>query len=403
MIDRHHLGIDGVEQGDVSMQVRIGIITFQDSKNYGALLQSYALSCYLSQLGYKVEIIDYRNRKRRYAQVHGIRKIRSLFWAFTMGNILENRVRKKRTESFRELFLPLSEQRYISDKQLKDNPPDYDVYITGSDQVWNFRNTGGDLSYFLDFVPDGRLCVSYGPSFGSGAISDEVSGKISDSLSKIEYLSVREASGRAIIQEKFSRDAMVVCDPVFLLPRDKWLSVARTSEAGQYILCYYMPGDKVVEKKMRDISLTASKMLNLPLINIGRKDYEQIFFWKCKNTKYSYGPLEFVGAVANARLVITNSFHGAAFSVLFGKALVTPIRTDLPKEKALNIRIIEMLNTFGYQDSLIPCEMEISKTDLLKLSESRKSENHGREYIKCSMDFLNSALTHAGVDCERNM
>ena len=371
--------------------MRIFILTFHESPNYGALLQAYALQKYLRDSGNEAMLIDYRNAARKYSQVHGLRKIRSVLWSNTVKPLFESKVRLDRTKRFKDLFFRYSEKAYHSEAELRADPPIADVYITGSDQVWNSRNNNGDLSYFLDFVPAGKKRISYAPSFGTGKQSDEYLERIKPHIKEIDFLSVREASGAKILKEKCGCDALVVCDPVFLLSKEEWNMIAETPEQGDYILCYYMPGDKLIEKRIKQVAEKLRRRTGYRIVNIGKKDYDKLRFWE--PNKYDYGPLEFVGAIANAAYVVTNSFHGSAFSVLFEKNLYVPVRYDLAAEKTLNTRIVEMLRVAGREDALSDSCADIAEADIQ--DNARPADKRFENYIAFSKEFLHKSISRS--------
>ena len=366
----------------------IGIITFHESSNYGAILQSFALQSFLRNYGHEVRIIDYKNAERQYAQVHGFKRIRSVVWNKTFRIFFDDKNRLVKTNDFRTNQITLSEDSYTDKQTILNNPPEFDCYITGSDQVWNKRNNNGDTTYFLDFAPSDKRRISYAPSFGAGKMNDDYLELIKPYIEKIDCLSVRETSGAEIIQKLCRRSAQVVCDPVFLLTREQWQKIMKTPEDPGYILCYYMPGDKIVEKAILDISKNIKNKSGLRIVNIGKKDYDKLKFWE--PNRYDYGPEEFVGAIASAEYVVTNSFHGTAFSVLFGKKVFVPYRTDLPKEKALNTRMVELLKMAGRENSLVPCSTEI-KLELFDSSDTNYSAQM-MEYISNSKMCLQDAV-----------
>ena len=139
----------------------IGTITFHNSINYGAQLQTYALQKVLADMGYKNEIIDYRPPNRGKGSFSIFKKFRSYLWHRIVKKMLVGNKREQRTEEFRRKYFPVSNKKYTSLEMLHSSPPVYDVYITGSDQVWNPRITNGDSSYFLTFAPEGkrRICM----------------------------------------------------------------------------------------------------------------------------------------------------------------------------------------------------------------------------------------------------
>lgn len=366
----------------------IGIITFHESPNYGAILQSFALQEYLRECGYEVKIIDYRNADRQFAQVHGIKRIRSIIWNATLRKLFIDRIRTEKTKNFKEKFIHLTDHSYTNKNTIKSDPPKFDCYITGSDQVWNKRNNNGDTTYFLDFAPSGKRRISYAPSFGAGQMNNDYLELIKPYIDKIDCLSVREISGAEIIQKLCSRSAQVVCDPVFLLTREQWQGIMKTPEEPGYILCYYMPGDKIVENTILEISKKIQSKTGLRIVNIGKKEYDKLKFWE--PNRFDFGPEEFVGAIANAEYIVTNSFHGTAFSVLFEKKVAVPYRTDLSREKALNTRMVELIEMAGRNNSLVPCsaQFDFELFDSSETAYSMKME----KYIEDSKRFLLEAI-----------
>ena len=241
---------------------KIGILTFQDSINYGAILQAYALQTYLSDLSKEnhVSIINYVNPKRKYSQIKGIRKVVSLIWNNSFGLLFRDAKRLKRTKAFKRKFFRLT-QNFKSRSQLLNASSVFDYYIVGSDQVWNPRNTNSDLSYFFDFVEDDKTKISYAPSFGGTSVNDAFISGTKILLERFKKISIRENAGLTILRDKYSLDAKVVCDPVFLLKREKWIDIIDERLIKEkYILCYYMPGDKKGEDMILSISVEITAM-----------------------------------------------------------------------------------------------------------------------------------------------
>ena len=207
--------------------MRIGIITYHWAFNYGAVLQAYALQTYLEKLGHKVEFINYIPKNQK---VSILRKF--------IGRNIESTKLKLKTLRRELIFKPfvkklhIGEIKYQSYQELLKTPPNYDVYITGSDQVWNNKlvcsiNEDNAISYpyYLDFGDESIIRVAYAPSFGSSEISSDLKINIKKCLSRFNSISVREKSGVEIVKSLGYSDAKLMPDPTFLLSKDEYLNI----------------------------------------------------------------------------------------------------------------------------------------------------------------------------------
>lgn len=333
----------------------IGIITFHESINYGAILQSYALQKILEKMGYAPEIIDYCNPKRSTATLCLYRRILHHIWRRVVTKLLVGSKRKRKTEEFREKNLRLSEQKYYDMILLHAAPPMYDAYITGSDQVWNPRNNNNDSSYFLTFAPDGKRRISYAASFGVAEIKNGVKENYAEWLKQINHISVRESEGVQIVKKLIGTDAELVLDPTLLLDKDHWDQIAIPyKKSSPYILCYYMPGDKLVSRSITKIAKNVASMYGWRVINIGEKEYMRLNPFR--RSIFTAGPAEFVGLFHNASFVITNSYHGTAFAITYRIPFLVPINAHLPPQKALSSRITSLLKAFELDRRIIRAE-----------------------------------------------
>lgn len=206
---------------------KVGIITFHRAENFGAVLQAFALQNYIKNQGYNAEIIDYdfKNVSQKYnlllnSKFHNsknpLKRIRILL--SNIYNLNKKITRKNNYKEFRRGSLLLSAKKYDDYEDLIDNPPLYDFYITGSDQVWNkdFLDKG-EYSFYLDFVKSG-IKLSYAASTGGNAIKEENLKHIS----RLDFISIREKSTAMSLQDKIENTVYNVCDPVFLLKHNEW-------------------------------------------------------------------------------------------------------------------------------------------------------------------------------------
>lgn len=332
---------------------KIFTLTFCDTPNYGALLQAFALKNHLQSCGYDCSVINYKNPKRKYAQVSGLKKIRSIVWRNTFAGLFESRKRKLRTENFRKNYLKLGDV-YSSLDKLKTLNDKADVFIVGSDQVWNPQNTAYDTAYFLSFAEDGKKRISYAASLGT-AVDDKK--YLSDSLKylkKFNAVSVREKSSAESLKKEIGIAAETVIDPVFLLTGNEWidnLSLNANTDniriSSKYVLCYVMPGNRELTELIYSVAEKIASEKGLKIITLGKKNYAR----PCGNEILDgdAGPVEFLQYISNAEYVVTNSFHGTALSVIFGKKFYTLLKHGVKR----NARMEELLSPLSLDERIV--------------------------------------------------
>lgn len=317
--------------------------------NYGSALQAYALQQKLFSMGYDNELIDY-------SYPPPLKKRRSLkSCLFDIIIFLRNAAFGFPTERKQRRFNKFYKHNYkLSDfytrDSIKKNPPLYDGYITGSDQVWNPRFAGGDDNFFLAFAPENKLKLSYASSFATTKVYEELKPLYAKYLSRYNSISVRETSGVDIVKELTGKEATVCCDPTILLSSEEWekLAVQSTLKIDyKYVLVYvlgYMVGN--VYDDVQKITEYVQKTLGMKVIYlVGRK--EDAFRPNSRLIKDA-GPSEFVYLIKNADFVITTSFHGVAFSLIFDR----PLFGVVDKEKVDDTRIQSVLSVTGAEKSI---------------------------------------------------
>lgn len=371
----------------------VGTITFHSTINYGGVLQAYALQQVLNEMGYLAENIDYFDHRRDLASLSTFRRMKHVVWHGFVKKLLVGSIREKRTEAFLSRHLRVSSCRYNDAASLHEAPPLYDAYITGSDQVWNARHNHDDSSYFLTFAPPGKKRVSYAASFGVSQIQDRLVSDYREWLKQIDCISTRELEGKRIIEQLTGREADITLDPTLLLNQEQWRQVAVPYESSKpYILCYYMPGDNKVNRSITEIASKIAMQTGWSVISIGQKEYMRLNPFR--RTALTSGPAEFVGLFHNASFVVTNSFHGTAFSVNFKIPFLVPINRDLSPEKALSSRITTLLNTLKLENRLIPAGANLPAEDVIDLDFS-SAERILQQEKQRSIDFLRNALGDA--------
>ena len=224
----------------------VGIITIHKIENYGSVLQAYALQRQCELLGYVVKVIDYQYpnefQKVQPANIEPdsiiTLKQKILKYLYAIQIILHNH----RIRGFSKRHHNLTDRCYISPDDILNNPPKFDIYLTGSDQVWNSHFCKGDPTFLLHFAPDDANKVAYASSFGSSGFNDKYKDLYIKLLSRYSSLSVREAAGIQIISNLIHKGSKVVLDPTLLLGPSEWNKIAtpRRVIKEKYILCYFL-------------------------------------------------------------------------------------------------------------------------------------------------------------------
>ena len=363
--------------------MNIGIITFHSAHNYGAMLQTFALQTYLKkELGINVEVIDFRTEAgiQAYEIFKRPNTLRQYFRELL--KLLHYKELKNGYDSF-ELFLNNyieTTERYSTYQSLIENPPEFDVYISGSDQV--FSPKGKELNaFYLNFGPSNIKRVAYAPSFGYKTIPDDKKELITNLLNRFDYLSAREVSGCKIIKELTAKDAPNVLDPVFLLNPEQYHNIARPVKMKykDFILCYALVG----MKKQISLANKLKEITGLPIILL--KPSASLPIKGIDKTIISAGPLEFLWLFENAAFVVTDSFHGTAFSLVFKKDFFSTIAFPEKSE-----RIYSILNEIGLNDRIIDNPIEITENNLeinypIPSKKLEEKINTSKEYLKKSL------------------
>jgi hypothetical protein len=355
--------------------MRIGILTFHRAHNYGAVLQAYALQEIIKGLGHEVEIIDYRQpvieknyysfSLRRCFNRNPFVMLKSICNEFKMLF-----VRPKKVEIFKRFaqkWLLLSEKKIYSSAQM---PDDYDLYIHGSDQIWNSKFTKGfDEIYLGHYKTKKDNKITYAVSFKAEQFSKE--DLMARSLKNFVGISVREKYLIEFISPLTKQNIKSCLDPTLLTNDTFWKNFVVKPKEEDYLLVYLIAkNDKALPFAER-----MSKLLGLKLIVLENTK-------KCKTVE------EFVGYFKYASFIISTSFHGTAFSIIFRKPFFT-VTSNFKND----VRYISLLDSLGISERLVDGENifndEISEIDYDKVYE--RLNNLQKE----SLEYLNLHLNYA--------
>lgn len=323
---------------------KIGILTFHSVSNYGAVLQAYALNKTILDKGYDCEIIDYQNNvmKKEY-NVFSKSKINLKHPRLMLNDILMIPYIKKRNKifsKFRENYLNISQKKYNENSFPDEN--EYVGIIAGSDQIWNFNCNGNDRHYFLDFVDKSKSqCYSYAASLGAKSLSDNTKSIYKELLKGFKEISVREHSAALLLKDILDRDIITSIDPTLLLTKKAWEELKKDTMEKNYVLVFLMShSDEIL---LHAYQFAKKKKKKLIYVNMYKARQPKYY-----NSIYSATPQEWLGLIANADYIITNSFHGTVFSIIFERQFtVLPI-----KDKGKNERLIQLLGITGLEERL---------------------------------------------------
>lgn len=356
---------------------KVGIITIVNVNNYGAELQAFATFRKLQLMGYNAEIINYLYYKDwRYIDSKMSRSFNSMsikgkiiyFAKYRVASFVLNKILplickdvKQRIANFNSFHQHNTRfsKLYKSMKDLYTDTPIYDVYMVGSDQVWNPNASSSIEPYFLTFSPHSALTVSYASSFGVSKIeNNSIANRIKLGLSSIKTISVRESSGVNLVKELTGRTAQLVCDPTLLLNKSEWTMFMKpvSNMPQRYVLIYQLSESDAIVK----LATRIGKQEQIPVYRICKRAF------KVKKDKgvvniLNAGPSEFLSLITNASFIITNSFHGTAFSINFD----VPFYTVVSAKKKNNNRMESLLDYVGLGKRIVKDDVDITNLPIV--------------------------------------
>lgn len=371
----------------------VGIITVHRLSNWGSALQGYALQHIIEKLGYNCECIDY---------------IYPNEWHIKRGSWVPGKVTFKsrilrllglkspRLKDLIDRFVKneiRTSKRYFSFEKLHSNPPIYDIYVSGSDQIWNWKTMCADPSYMLDFAPNGKKRISYSSSFSVNSIPEKYEELYKKNLSKYSAISVREKNGSILIKNLLGIDVPVVLDPTLLLPKNEWEVLANKAQwkkrmPSKFILCYLLDYTYNPRPAMASLLSCLQKEHNYPVVLLGRdlKEFNGNV-WQMKRSQ-GIGVYEFLWLVKNATLFVTSSFHGTAFAVNMG----TPFISMVEKKAQQDDRILSFLKSVMLEDHIVTINENYNNLFVRALFNHHTTTEILNQKRQVSLSFLKNAL-----------
>lgn len=322
--------------------MKIGIYTFFRS-NYGAILQAYSLQRAIKELCPDDEVLmvdfktNYHQSLEKVFSKRSDNKLYNFIWQCYI--LIRYNQLKRKINAFKEFqqsqfdYTP----RYSTMKSLLTNPPKLDVHLSGSDQVFNPMNQYRDV-YYLKFNKGKARKVAYAPSFGIHEFTEEQEEWIKKTLSDFDCLTCRESQGAKFMSNLMDRDIPIVLDPVFLTSKQQWnLLSVKYKTRRPYIFIYCL--NSVAVSYLLDVAKKIKKQCkgNLQIILLSPNDLR--IRLGCKQL-FDVGPREFLGLINGAEYVVTDSFHGTAFSIIFQKRFCTYISRPTVSSRIESLLII---------------------------------------------------------------
>ncbi len=370
---------------------RIATITTHAALNSGAVLQAYALQRYIEEQGCECDVLNYvpGHVDRNYNLIELPRDKQGVVrMAYQILNYSKRKKRKERFKEFRKEYIKTSGEELKTHGALVETANKYDVVVCGSDQIWNPAIHDFDEGYFLSFPEVKTKRVSYAASFGQDVVDEKVIPELKRRLSGITDFACREYTAQKLVKELTGKDAEMVLDPVFLMNEEEWKKILKPIETDKAysLVCFLSnPGQSpfAVKKYARE--------KNEDVISIGFLPRDLKYGMKCE---YALGPREFLGAIASADTILTNSFHCTAFAILMKKNFYTRISSD---KGSRSNRMISLLTDLGLEDRLY-VDKDADKLDFEKPIDYEQVQLRLNERIEASKRYINRILSEVVDD-----
>ncbi|MBQ8361085.1 MAG: polysaccharide pyruvyl transferase family protein [Bacteroidaceae bacterium] len=390
--------------------MKIGIVTYVKCDNYGAELQAYAMQYIFRKLGYDAELVNLEKREKDLTSSASaiipaiINRFKVYGWKAPfkilklVGDVIERKKASKlyaeeernKHKLFTDFFennIAHSEKFYTLESVYTDDMP-YNVFVAGSDQIWNYMHTDNLDVYFLMFANRfNAKKISYAASISVPDIPSRLHADYKKYLENLDSVAVRELRGKELVEKYSNKTAEVVLDPTLLVTKEEWkCNVANEIRKGEkYVLIYTLSGSFYIRDLAKSIAQRISP--NCKVINIKPN-------FKKENPNdgiehlYNVGPKEWVGLLMNAAYIVTDSFHGTAFSINFN----IPFTTLVNPTSNMNSRVMSILTITGLQNRIIydddshlePQSLDVDFSPVNKIIENWRTK---------SVDYIHKALS----------
>ena len=331
--------------------MKVAVVTRHAISNYGSILQTYATTQAFKKCNADAEIIDYirddekpENLIDTYIKSSKVWNLcfltRAIYKLLQSKNIFHM---EKVFSQHRKEILNLTSHHYACDKDFVNYPIIADIYCTGSDQVWGKIGCSNyDKNYFLDFAPKNSKCIAYSASFGKEQLCPELKENLKSLVDKYQKIMVREISAKELLKKYSDVDSDIVLDPTLLLNQSEWIEFIHGENIPykNYILLYQLHHNKKFDQYAKYLA----KKMGLKLVRVSVSKH---FRYKVGKFEYIPSPKKFLSLIYNSSFVLTDSFHGTVFSIIFNKQFID-ILPDLT-----GTRIESLLQIFNIKDRIV--------------------------------------------------
>ena len=366
--------------------MKVEIITLHRITNFGSMLQTYATQTAIEKLGHEAEVLDFVPEGMSFKRanwpknnVPAWKKLIKLPPLFAVNLIEYHDVNR-----FLRKYIHLSSKRYNCYQDIINDIPAADAYLSGSDQVWNTQNNNPpeDLkAYYLGFAPEGKRRIAYAGSFGKNTFTPEEEAIIKEFIAKYDHISVREDDGFKILHRFGFDNGVHVVDPTLLLRGDDWrkfASVKKAPKAG-YVFVYNLNRNGLI----KEVAQAIAKEKGLRIINFA----DTFDFIKGAENRMGNSAEDFVNHIANADYVVTDSFHGTAFSLNLNRQVI------VVKAPRYNSRIESILRVAGLLDTRLVGTVDEAIKALSTPVDYQQVNPRIEEARKKSYEYLKNALS----------
>lgn len=388
--------------------MKIGIVTYVKDDNYGEELQAFATAYFLNKRGYDAEVIDMEKRVKELSaskdtiipaivnrfKVYGWKAPYYIYKKF--ASVRKGAKHHKEDAEFRnaqhQKFVDFfnqhtihSEKYYTLEEIQTTSDLPYDTYIAGSDQIWNYMHTDFLDVFFLEFAKKfNARRISYAASISVPKIPQSKKEEYRKLLENIQYLSVRESMGAELLEKEFGKKATIAIDPTFLLTKSDWLEAVGSNplKGENYVVVYTLSGSANIRNLAKNI---ADKLGSKTIVFMF--GMETLINRDGQESKYGTSPSEWVGLMADAKYVVTDSFHGTAFSINFNK----PFTTLVNPVSNMNTRVMSILRDLNLESRILMDKGTLQAPETLAVNYDIVNQKVD-DWRKRSIDFLINAL-----------
>lgn len=357
--------------------MKVGVLTFHNAYNYGAILQAYATQEIVKSYGHEVEVIDYHNKaidKDYNDRRFNIKTLPKRDFYRIPGYVVEKFFYWKRRNNYKKFidnYLQLSKSRYYPSNSLLMT--DYDIILIGSDQLWNKKLTGGfDQVYWGEFATHSHIKkIAWSICMNETNTTKEENAYIVNHLKNFYAISVREHSLQVFLKKLSQNNYPQTLDPTLMLTKENWEGLCHPVKEVNYIAIYAVQNERETIEYARHIANILKK--KIIIIRSYSKPY-----WTKENKEYA-SPTDFLSYIRYADFIVTTSFHGTIFSILFQKQFICPIFRD-------NSRIESLLKLAGLEKRRILPNEDIINIKTIDYNMVRSKMEEARKDTKVFLD-----------------